>query len=229
MKKSIDKTLQKMGLDYDLFTEESDFGLERAYFHVYASRDTLRGLIKPLRGKYVKLKINSVYRNKIEFSPMKVPGDSLTHKKRSSKQLIIGVDPGTTCGVAILTLHASPLYLKSRKGLTRGEITRIAIDYGSPLIVAADVRPAPAFVKKLANMLNAVLFVPETVMEASEKREITRLYVEKHEVKLRNPHARDALAAAIKAFQHYKNKFVQVEAEAQMLVAPVSLEEVKRC
>jgi predicted RNase H-like nuclease (RuvC/YqgF family) len=227
MKKRIDKTLQKMGLDYDLFTEESDFGLERAYFHVYTPRVTLRGFIKPLRGKYVTLKISPVYRNKIEVTPMNVPGDSFTHKKASFKQLIIGVDPGTTCGVAILTLGASPLYLKSRKGLTRGEITRIAMDYGNPLLVAADVMPAPAFVKKLANMLNAVLFVPESVMEASEKREIARLYAEKHKVKLRNSHARDALAAAIKAFQHYKNKFKQVEAEAQMLAAPMSLEEVK--
>jgi predicted RNase H-like nuclease (RuvC/YqgF family) len=227
MKRRVDKTLQKMGLDYDLFTEESDFGLERAYFHVYASRATLRGFIKPLRGKYVTLKISSVYRNKIEVTPMNVLGDSVTHKKGSSKQLIIGVDPGTTCGVAILTLDASPLYLKSRKGLTRGEITRTAMEYGDPLLVAADVTPAPAFVKKLANMLNAVLFVPESVMEASEKREITRLYAENHQVNLRNSHARDALAAAIKAFQHYKNKFVQVEAEARMLVAPVSLQEVK--
>jgi len=216
MKRRVDKTLQKMGLDYDLFTEESDFGLERAYFHVYASRATLRGFIKPLRGKYVTLKISSVYRNKIEVTPMNVLGDSVTHKKGSSKQLIIGVDPGTTCGVAILTLDASPLYLKSRKGLTRGEITRTAMEYGDPLLVAADVTPAPAFVKKLANMLNAVLFVPESVMEASEKREITRLYAENHQVNLRNSHARDALAAAIKAFQHYKNKFVQVEAEARM-------------
>lgn len=227
VKRRIDRTLQQMGLDYDLFTEESDFGLERAYFHVYASRAALRGFIKPLRGKYVTLKISSVYRNKIEVTPLNVPGASFTRKKGSSKQLIIGVDPGTTCGVAILTLDASPLYLKSRKGLTRGEITRTAMEYGDPLLVAADVTPAPAFVKKLANMLNAVLFAPESVMEASEKRDITRLYAEKHQVNLRTSHARDALAAAIKAFQHYKNKFVQVEVEARKLVAPVSLQDVK--
>ena len=227
MTKKIDKTLTNMGLDYDLFTKESDFGLERAYFHVYASRTTLFGFVKPLRGKYVTLKISSVYRNKIEITPLNVSGDFFPHKKRSSKHLIIGVNPGTTCGLAILTLNASPLYLKSRKGLTRGEITRMAIDCGNPLLVAADVTPAPAFVKKLANMLNAVLFVPESIMAASEKREITRLYAENHKVNLRNSHTRDALAAAIKAFQHYKNKFKQVEAEARKLMAPVSIEKVK--
>ncbi|MEE8323847.1 MAG: DUF460 domain-containing protein, partial [Candidatus Bathyarchaeia archaeon] len=173
------------------------------------------------------LKISSVYRNKIEITPLNVSGDFSPHKKRSSMQLIIGVDPGTTCGLAILTLNASPLYLKSRKGLIRGEITRMAIDCGNPLLVAADVMPAPAFVKKLANMLNAVLFVPESIMAASEKREITRLYAENHKVNLRNSHTRDALAAAIKAFQHYKNKFIQVEAEARKLMAHVSIEKVK--
>jgi predicted RNase H-like nuclease (RuvC/YqgF family) len=76
-------------------------------------------------------------------------------------------------------------------------------------------------------MLNAVLFVPESIMAASEKREITRLYAENHKVNLRNSHTRDALAAAIKAFQHYKNKFIRVEAEARKLMAPVSIEKVK--
>jgi hypothetical protein len=48
-----------------------------------------------------------------------------------------------------------------------------------------------------------------------------------NKVNLRNSHTRDALAAAIKAFQHYKNKFKQVEAEARKLMALVSIEEVK--
>lgn len=225
--KKTEDALHGMGVDYDLFTEESDFGLERAYFHVYASRAKLHGVIKPIRGRYVKLKLSSVYKNKIEFIPLNGQGTPYPNTRRPDKQLIIGVDPGTNCGLAILTLDASPLYLKSRKGLTRGEITRIVMDYGTPLLVGADVTPVPEFVSKLATMLNAVLFAPESVVEASEKREITRIYAEQHKIKLRNPHARDALAAAIKAFQHYRNKFEQVEGEVRRLEVPVSMEEVK--
>jgi predicted RNase H-like nuclease (RuvC/YqgF family) len=227
LKKRVANALQQLGMDYDLFTADSDFGLDRASFHVYASRASLRGVIKPYRGKYVALKISPVYRNHIDFTPLTPLGDSTLPPKGASKQLILGIDPGTTCGVAILTLDASLLYLKSRKGLTRGEITRQVMEYGRPLLVAADVTPAPAFVKKLAHMLNAVLFVPDAILGAAEKREITRLYAEKHAIPLRNAHARDALAAAIKAFQRYKNKFEQIEVEAQRVVAHGSLDEVK--
>jgi predicted RNase H-like nuclease (RuvC/YqgF family) len=225
--KKTEDALHGRGVDYDLFTEEADFGLERAYFHVYASRAQLQGVVKPIRGRYVKLKLRSVYKNKIEFIPLNRPGTQYPAAKRPDKHLIIGVDPGTNCGLAILTLNASPLYLKSRKGLTRGEITRIVMQYGTPLIVGADVTPVPEFVSKLATMLNAVLFAPESVLEASEKREITRIYAGTHQIRLRDSHARDALAAAIKAFQHYRNKFEQVEGEVRRLEAPIAVEEVK--
>jgi len=227
LKKRVTDALHQLGVDYDLFTTDSDFGLDRAVFHVYASRARLRGVITPYRGKFVALKINPVYCNQIALVPRTPSGDAVPLVKGASKQLILGIDPGTTCGVAILTLNAGPLYLKSRKGLTRGEITRLALEYGRPLLVAADVTPAPVFVKKLARMINAVLFVPDTILDATEKRELTRLYAEKHGVPLRSTHTRAALAAAIKAYQHYKNKFEQVEVEARRAGATGSLDEVK--
>lgn len=227
LKKRVTDALHKRGVDYDLFTTTSDFGLDRAVFHVYASRARLHGVITPYRGKYVALKISPVYRNQIGLIPRTPPSDAVPPAKGASKQLILGIDPGTTCGVAILTLDATPLYLKGRKGLTRGEITRLALSYGRPLLVAADVTPAPAFVKKLAHMINAVLFVPAVNLDAAEKRELTRLYAEKHGVPLRNTHTRAALAAAIKAYQRYKNKFEQVEAEARRTGVTGSLDEVK--
>lgn len=47
--KKIEEALTRTGLDYDLFPEKSDFGLERACFYVYASRSSLHGLIKPTK------------------------------------------------------------------------------------------------------------------------------------------------------------------------------------
>ncbi len=227
LKKRVTDALHQLGVDYDLFTTDSDFGLDRAVFHVYASRARLRGVINPYRGKYVVLKITPVYRNHIALVPRTPSSDAMPPAKGASKHLILGIDPGTTCGVAILTLDAAPLYLKSRKGLTRGEITRVALEYGRPLLVAADVTPAPVFVKKLARMINAVLFVPDTILDTTEKRELTRLFAETHGVPLRNTHTRAALAAAIKAYQRYKNKFEQVEVEARRAGATGSLDEVK--
>jgi hypothetical protein len=222
----IKSTLDDFDFDYDLFKEDSDFGLERSEFIVYAPRSKLYGIVKSRSGAYVKVSVNPIFREKIEFVPRK-QGSVDVHHASPSRKLIIGVDPGTTCGLAILSIDASPLYIDSKKGLTRGDIIRIAIELGEPVIVASDVNPAPGFVVKLANTLNAILIVPERVPETIEKQDVAYKYAQKYGVKLGNTHERDALAASIKAIQRFENKFRQTEARIKRLELSISQDEVK--
>jgi predicted RNase H-like nuclease (RuvC/YqgF family) len=222
----IQSTLDDFDFDYDLFKEDSDFGLERSEFIVYAPRTKLYGIIKSRSGSYVKVSVNPIFREKIEFVPRK-QGLVDVDNAHPSRKLVIGVDPGTTCGLAILSIDASPLHIDSKKGLTRGDIIRIATELGEPVIVASDVNPAPGFVAKLANTLNAVLIVPEHVPEIIEKQDAAYKYVQKYGVKLSNTHERDALAASIKAIQRFENKFRQTEARIKRLDLNISQDEVK--
>jgi predicted RNase H-like nuclease (RuvC/YqgF family) len=223
--KQIERKLEASGLDFDLFTEESDFGLERAEFIVYSSKSKLTGLLRPFSSNCINVKVLPVYRRSLEFvplNPITVPSTKIKNNK-----LIVGIDPGTSCGLAVLTLDGKPLYVDSHKGLCRGDVIRIITELGDPILFAADVSPPPEFVTKLAKGFDAVIFQPESFLGAMEKHELAREYAQRFNIGLKNQHARDALAAAVKAFNHYKAKLVSIEAELSGLGNQISLEEVK--
>jgi len=224
--KLIRDRLDELKLDYDLQSEESDHGLERAEFTVYAHRAQLHGVVKPVLGTYVRVEVNPVFRRRVIFTPKNIESER-SSGRRSSRKLIVGVDPGTTCGLAVLDFDGEPLLMTSRRGLTRGDITRMLLDLGEPVVVAADVTPTPEFAEKLAKSLNSVLFTPKVLPEAMEKQQVASEYSLKHGIAFEDPHERDALSAAVKAYQSFKNKFEQVEAHIRETGVKVPMEECK--
>jgi len=146
---------------------------------------------------------------------------------RSKRKLVVGIDPGTTCGLAVLDLDARPILIESSKGTTRDTIIHKISEVGDAIIVASDVSPAPDFVRKVASSLNTIIFTPEVAIESTEKHLIVQDYAVQHGIKSLDPHSHDALAAALKAFHNYSVKFRQVEACVRALGRPVPLDEAK--
>jgi len=225
--RKIEDRLRRMHLDYDLSIVRSEFGLKRGEFTVYAPRTGLYGVVKPGRSSYTKVEVRPVFREHVEFLPRKERERGQRLKFNPLKKLIVGVDPGTTCGLAVLTLDATPIHVESRRGLTRGDVTRILTKLGKPVIIAADVTSASSFVEKLAKGLNAVLFTPSSDLETMEKRDVAQTHAQQFNVNLKKSHEVDALFAAIKAFQHYKNKFEQVEDRVREVGVRVPVDDVK--
>lgn len=225
--RKIEDRLRGMNFDYDLSIVRSEFGLKRGEFTVYAPRTSLYGVVKPRRGSYTKVEVRPVFREHVEFLPRKEHERGQRLKFNPLKKLIVGVDPGTTCGLAVLTLDSTPIHVESRRGLTRGDITRILTKLGKPVIIAADVTPAPSFVEELAKGLNAVLFTPSSDLETMEKRDVAQIHAQQFNVNLKKSHEVDALFAAVKAFQHYKNKFEQVEKRVIEAGVCVPVDDVK--
>jgi len=143
------------------------------------------------------------------------------------KKLITAIDPGITCGVAVLTLDGDLVFVGSKRGWIHQDLLKTILDLGETVVVASDVSPAPELVKKVSKSLNAVLFTPIPQLSASDKQYLARTYAEQHELKLRNKHQVDALAAAVKAYQHYKNKFEQIEAQFKEKGVQIPMDEVK--
>lgn len=143
------------------------------------------------------------------------------------RKLITAIDPGITCGAAVLTLDGKLVFVGSKRGWTHQNLLQTILDLGETVVVAGDVSPAPELVEKVSKSLNAVLFTPIIPLSASEKQHLARTYAEQHELKLRNNHEVDALAAAIKAHQHYKNKFEQIEAHVKKIGVQVPMDELK--
>jgi len=221
----IEKTLTLHGLDFDLYVRRSEHGIVRSRFIVYANYDAVLNLIKPVKGQDVQIKVVPVQKKRIEFLPLQYSDI----KMRGTKYIIVGVDPGVTTGVAILDIDGNILEVRSGKELTRGEIIRLIAKHGIPTVIATDVIQVPQFVEKLAKTLNSQLFLPPRPLTVVEKRTLVQEYLKKLNIEGASfdSHQRDALAAAIKAYQSLKNKLNRVEAHIREIGVNIPIDPVK--
>jgi len=143
------------------------------------------------------------------------------------KRLIVGIDPGLNCGLAAFTLDGAPVIIDSRRNWTLSSLIQTITQLGEPTIVSSDVTPAPEFAEKISKKLNAVLFTPLISMGTDEKHQLAQAYEKRYGLDLKNNHEVDALAAAAKAYQHYKNKFEQVEAKIKKIGLNISVDDAK--
>ena len=84
------------------------------------------------------------------------------------------------------------------------------LDAGTPSIIACDTNPPSRLAKKLKAVFHAKLFYPTHSLAQWEKIKLTNRF----DVKPKNLHERDALAAAAKAFHKVENKLRQAKARA---------------
>jgi len=121
--------------------------------------------------------------------------------------LVVGIDPGTTTGVALVGLEGKVLRVSSSRTWSLKDLIHMVIEQGYPLIVATDVSPVPAFVDKVCHLFEAVLYEPPHSLSVEEKWHLSRSADLPAEFRFKNSHERDALAAAVKALESYSDKF----------------------
>ena len=145
--------------------------------------------------------VKSVERDKIRYVPLK-------QKKLRRRFTIVGIDPGTTVGIAILSLDGDLLYLKSFRGIAPDEVVKLIAEYGKPAVIASDVTPMPVSVEKIRRSFNAVPASPGIEVSAEEKIALGKTFG------YSNDHERDALTAALLTYRSYKNIFTRIEKKA---------------
>lgn len=200
--REVERQLREAGLEYSLRTVEGLGGFARAEFLVEASRDKVH--INPGYSVDAQLKVQSIERPALQYRP-------LLHRRG---YIIVGLDPGTTTGIAALNLKGDLVDLISSRAMSSSDVIEWIAARGRPLIVATDVSPTPGAVERVKRAFNAVLFSPGADMAGEEKIALGK------ELGYKNDHERDALAAALAAFRKYKNKFMQVEKKAPAEVDP---------
>jgi predicted RNase H-like nuclease (RuvC/YqgF family) len=214
--RDVESKLKLLGLDYDLYIRRSYGGISNAKFVVFCRREDLQGIVHGRRG-YVNIKIKPVPSRTLMFKPIGEVS-SMSTQSRRNEYLIVGVDPGMVTGIALLNVNGEVLLLTSKRGIDRSEIIKTILSYGTPVAVSSDVNPPSRLVEKLASTLNLTLYSPPRSLQVSEKISLVQNFVDERKVNPpQDPHQRDALAAAIKAFQSFKNKMEQAEAHAQSL------------
>lgn len=133
-----------------------------------------------------------------------------------NRPIIVGIDPGTTVGLAILDIDGRVLGILSSRNMPIDEIITRISSFGTAAIVATDKSEVPPLVNKISSLLGARLFLPETDLLVVKKRELASI------VKIQNDHERDALASAIYAYNNFQNKLRRIQKQVME-----SLEEIK--
>jgi predicted RNase H-like nuclease (RuvC/YqgF family) len=179
---------------YDMTITEGFGGYVNGTFIVNARRSELG--IHSSREEDVQVTVTSVEKEAIEFIPL---------ERRKRDYIIVGVDPGTTTAVAVLDLNGRLVEVTSSRVSSIPEIIEHISEKGRPVLIATDVVPPPSAVEKIKRAFKAVLFTPNERIPVEEKVRLAR------PLGYSNDHERDALAAAVKAFNTYKNKFAQID------------------
>ncbi|MEQ9714821.1 MAG: DUF460 domain-containing protein [Candidatus Asgardarchaeum sp.] len=211
--KRIENALKENNIDFDKIVYETEFGYKKVIFDIYAPISDVRAIIKKeiISNADVKIKIEKNVSPYMMFLPLR--DDKKGGKTLSQRYIIVGVDPGTTTGLACLDLDGNLVYLNSHKEWSRSEIIRVITEIGIPILIASDVNPPPDFVNKLASTLQIPIFYPERNLTVNEKRALVENFLStKSQFSVNTAHERDALSAAIKAFYHYKPKLDKIEA-----------------
>ncbi|MEM0023969.1 MAG: DUF460 domain-containing protein [Thermofilaceae archaeon] len=223
--REVQELLRERGLDYDLFITKTAYGVERSVFVIYAPRERIYGIVRPIKDHDIQISIEPVARRDPFFVPLT---SHVQRQRKSSEYLIVGVDPGVSTGVAALTLDGRLKLLISGKELGRGQVARTLLDVGTPLVICTDVSPPPGYVKRLAAMLSAVLIYPPHPLSIEDKRHLVSEFSTsaEHCVKVRDSHQRDALAAALFAMRHFQPKFSEAKEKVERLGLSIPLDEV---
>lgn len=120
------------------------------------------------------------------------------------KPLIVGIDVGTTSGIAVFDLKRNLLYSGSKRGFSTSEIINKILNFGKPLIIATDKKKAPSKINKIAASFNCKVFSPDHDLSVEEKESIVK-------ISIKNSHEKDALAAALFAYRRHGAKFTSID------------------
>ncbi len=200
--REVEKQLREAGLQYTSRAVEGLGGYTRAEFVVEAPREKVQ--IRPGYYSDAQMLVQSMERPELQYKPL----------LQRRGYIIVGLDPGTTTGIAALNLCGELVDLISSRTLSSSDVIEWIAARGRPLIVATDVFPTPGHVEKVKRAFNAVLYSPGGDIPAEEKIALGK------EFGYKNDHERDALAAALSAFKKYRNKFLLVEKKVPSEIDP---------
>jgi hypothetical protein len=125
--------------------------------------------------------------------------------------VIVGIDPGTTTGIAVLDLKGSLLLIRSGKHFSRADISKIVLDAGIPIIMSSDINPLPRAVERIAAGFSARLIEPGETFSRKEKHETAKEFMKLSGKAWQNRHERDALVSGIYAWKQVRQMVERME------------------
>ncbi|OIB55475.1 DUF460 domain-containing protein [Natrialba sp. SSL1] len=193
--REVESELEEENLAYETDIREAYGGYANAVFTVEARPQDIP--VSRNRSGDVRVEIERERRDGIEFRPLA--------KRRD--HVVVGIDPGTTTAVAIVSLEGDVLDVWSSRTSDTADVIEWIVERGRPIIVAADVTPMPETVEKFRRSFDAAGWAPETDLPVDEKQHRTRDHP------YDDDHQRDAMAAALYAVDAHGDQFERIAAK----------------
>ena len=193
--REVESKLDSANLEYEQDVTEKYGGYSNAIFTVEATPDELP--VSTHRAGDTRIEIEREQRDGISYEPLV--------KRRD--RVIVGIDPGTTTAAAVVSLDGRVLARFSSRTADTADVTEWLIEQGRPLIVAADVTPIPQTVEEFRRSFEATAWTPDSDLPVDEKLHRTRDH--EHD----NDHERDAMAAALYAYDDRADQFDRITAK----------------
>ncbi|WP_435551056.1 DUF460 domain-containing protein [Natrinema sp. CGMCC1.2065] len=190
--REVESELEDANLAYEREVREAYGGFANAVFTVEARPQDIP--VSRNRSGDVRVEIERERRDGIEFRPLA--------KRRD--HVVVGIDPGTTTAVAIVSLEGEVLDVWSSRTSDTADVIEWIVERGRPVIVAADVTPIPETVEKFRRSFDAAGWTPDSDLPVDEKQHRTR------EQPYDNDHQRDAMAAALYAIDDHADQFDRI-------------------
>jgi len=140
----------------------------------------------------------------------------------NDKLIIVGIDPGTTLGYAVLDIKGSVIRTASSKNMGLGSLISEIIKLGKVVIIGCDKKKVPGFVEKFASKLGARVISPRQDILLTDKK----LLVGKR--KTANSHELDALASAMFSYKKITPLLRKIDSFANTYKKHEHADEIKR-
>ncbi|WP_251331235.1 DUF460 domain-containing protein [Haloplanus pelagicus] len=190
--REVAEALDSANLSYEREVTEKYGGFANATFTVEAAPDDIP--MGQSRSGDTRVEIERERRDGIEFEPLV--------KRRD--RVLVGIDPGTTTAAAVVSLDGEVLDVYSTRTADTAGVIEWLVERGRPVVVAADVEPMPETVEKFRRSFDAAGWEPDSDLPVDEKLHRTREHA------YDNDHERDAMAAALFAFDAYADQFERI-------------------
>ncbi len=190
--REVESELEDAGLEYERDATKKYGGFSNAIFTVEARPSDLP--VSTERSGDVRIEIERMRRDGIEFRPLA--------KRRD--HVLVGIDPGTTTAAVVVGIDGEVLDVLSTRTADTAAVIEWIIERGRPILVAADVEPMPETVEKIRRSFDAAGWEPDRDLPVDTKKHRAR------NEGYNNDHERDALAAALAAYDDHKDQFERV-------------------
>lgn len=212
--KEMQNYFDEFNIEYDVFNYSKSIILViQLGNNSYIKYADILSMAKKVSNDLAFAHVQKIPKSAIEYIPL----SSEAPKRIAFKPIdsvIVGLDPGTTTGLAILSAKTGSIQLiYSAREFSTSQIVRTINKFGKAVLVCADVNfPPPYGVQRLSRSLGAQIYAPSSRATArTEKRELVQDYLEKHGVTEKfDNHCRDALFGAIKGYNSIKPKISSI-------------------